>query len=64
MKHSLPLLTQFYVTAPQPCPYIDGRIERKLFTALQGKHAVTLNDTLSAQGFRRSQNILYRPQLH
>jgi len=61
MKHSLPLTTQFYVTAPQPCPYLDGRIERKLFTALQGEHAVLLNDALSAQGFRRSQNVLYRP---
>ncbi len=36
-------------------------MERKLFTALQGDHAHTLNDTLSKQGFRRSQNVLYRP---
>jgi arginine-tRNA-protein transferase len=36
-------------------------MERKLFTALQGDHAQTLNDTLSKQGFRRSQNVLYRP---
>lgn len=61
MRHSLPLATQFYVTAPQPCPYLDGRIERKLFTALQGDHANLLNDALSQQGFRRSQNVLYRP---
>ena len=33
----------------------------KLFTALQGDHAQRLNDTLSKQGFRRSQNVLYRP---
>ena len=36
-------------------------MERKLFTALQGDSAVELNDTLSKQGFRRSQNVLYRP---
>jgi len=36
-------------------------MERKLFTALQGEHAGKLNDTLSKQGFRRSQNVLYRP---
>ncbi|MCI2398464.1 arginyltransferase [Aliiroseovarius subalbicans] len=61
MRHTLPLAPQFYVTAPQPCPYLEGRMERKLFTALQGEHAATLNDTLSKQGFRRSQNVLYRP---
>ena len=36
-------------------------MERKLFTALQGEHAQKLNDSLSKQGFRRSQNVLYRP---
>ena len=36
-------------------------MERKLFTALQGEHATKLNDALSKQGFRRSQNVLYRP---
>jgi arginine-tRNA-protein transferase len=61
MRHSLPLTPQFYVTAPQPCPYLDGRRERKLFTALQGARASELNDKLSKQGFRRSQNVLYRP---
>jgi arginine-tRNA-protein transferase len=61
MRHTLPIAPQFYVTAPQPCPYLDGRMERKLFTALQGDQAQRLNDTLSKQGFRRSQNVLYRP---
>ena len=61
MRHSLPIAPQFYVTAPQPCPYLEGRMERKLFTALQGEFATKLNDTLSKQGFRRSQNVLYRP---
>ncbi len=61
MRHTLPIAPQFYVTAPQPCPYLEGRMERKLFTALQGEHAAKLNDSLSKQGFRRSQNVLYRP---
>lgn len=61
MRHTLPLAPQFYVTAPQPCPYLSGRMERKLFTALQDESAIRLNDELSKQGFRRSQNVLYRP---
>ena len=61
MRHTLPIAPQFYVTAPQPCPYLEGRSERKLFTALQGENAEKLNDALSKQGFRRSQNVLYRP---
>ncbi|MFV0360815.1 arginyltransferase [Tropicimonas sp.] len=61
MHHTLPIAPQFYVTAPQPCPYLAARMERKLFTALQGDHAGLLNDALSKQGFRRSQNVLYRP---
>ena len=56
MRHSLPQSHQFYVTAPQPCPYLAGKVERKLFTALQGDGACHLNDVLSHQGFRRSQN--------
>jgi len=61
MRHTLPIAPQFYVTAPQPCPYLPGQSERKLFTALSGEGAKALNDTLSKQGFRRSQNVLYRP---
>ena len=61
MRHTLPQSHQFYVTAPQPCPYLAGKVERKLFTALQGEGARHLNDVLSHQGFRRSQNVLYRP---
>jgi arginine-tRNA-protein transferase len=61
MRHTLPIAPQFYVTAPQPCPYLEGRMERKLFTALHGEGATQLNDALSKQGFRRSQNVLYRP---
>ena len=61
MRHTLPHAPQFYVTAPQPCPYLHGRAERKLFTALHGDNASDLNNALSRQGFRRSQNVVYRP---
>ncbi len=36
-------------------------MERKLFTSLFGDDAQALNNALSHQGFRRSQNVLYRP---
>lgn len=52
---------QFYLTAPAPCPYLEGRQERKVFTHLVGQHAPSLNDVLTQGGFRRSQNIAYRP---
>ena len=61
MRHSVPIAPQFYVTAPQACPYLENRQERKLFAALQGDEAQSLNNCLSKQGFRRSQNVLYRP---
>ncbi|HSF91955.1 MAG TPA: arginyltransferase [Paracoccaceae bacterium] len=61
MRYSLPVAPQFYVTAPQPCPYLDGQKERKLFTAAVGENASALNNALSRQGFRRSQNVIYRP---
>lgn len=53
-------LPMFYLTPPAPCPYLDGRVERKMFTHLSGLNADTLNDTLTHAGFRRSQNILYK----
>ncbi len=61
MRHTLPTAPQFYVTAPQSCPYLDNRVERKLFTTLVPETAQALNNTLSQQGFRRSQNVIYRP---
>ena len=52
---------QFFITAPSPCPYLNGRVERKVFTHLVGHEARSLNTQLSQGGFRRSQNIAYRP---
>lgn len=55
------LRSQFFLTGPRPCPYLPGRRERKLFTNLAGPDAAALHDELSLHGFRRSQNIAYRP---
>lgn len=52
---------QFYLTAPSPCPYLEGQEERKVFTHLVGARATELNDLLTHGGFRRSQSIAYRP---
>ena len=52
---------EFYVTAPQPCPYLPGRLERKLFTHLTHDKPPELVDRLLTTGFRRSQNIAYVP---
>jgi len=52
---------QFYLTAPAPCPYIEGKMERKVFTHLVGERAPASHEDLSQGGFRRSQNIAYRP---
>ncbi len=52
---------RFFVTTPSPCPYLEGKTERKVFTELSGQHAAELNDALGRIGFRRSQGVAYRP---
>ena len=49
------------MTTPSPCPYLPGKTERKVFTELNGQHSSELNDALGRIGFRRSQNVAYRP---
>jgi len=44
-----------------PCPYIEGMMERKLFTHIAGERAEEINNNLTHAGFRRSQTIAYRP---
>ena len=61
MHHHSTNSPQFFLTAPSPCPYIDGQLERKVFTHLVGDRAPQMNDLLTQGGFRRSQNIAYRP---
>lgn len=51
----------FFTTTPLPCPYLDGRTERRMVTELMGADAADLNDRLSLAGFRRSHTIAYTP---
>ncbi len=51
----------FFTTAPLPCPYIPGRMERKIVTELNGPDAEDLHESLSRAGFRRSHSIAYTP---
>lgn len=51
----------FYSTEPAPCPYLPGRQERRLVTFLEGANADRRHEELMRAGFRRSQNLVYRP---
>ncbi len=61
MTHHPQQSPQFFLTAPSPCPYLEDQMERKVFTHLVGDKASEINDLLTQGGFRRSQNIAYRP---
>ena len=52
---------RFFLTASSPCPYLPGREERKVFAHLPLSEGASINDALTQIGFRRSQNIAYRP---
>jgi len=54
-------LQTFFGTAPQPCPYLPGRVESKVVTELAGPNAQALHDGLVQAGFRRSHGLAYRP---
>ncbi len=43
------------------CPYVAGRVERKLVTELNGRDGVRFYNELSRGGFRRSHHLAYRP---
>ena len=49
------------MTSVAPCPYLPGKTERKVFANLPFSEGVHVNDELTQAGFRRSQNIAYRP---
>lgn len=52
---------RFYITKTAPCPYLPGREERKVFASLPFRDGAAVNDELTQAGFRRSQQIAYRP---
>ncbi len=51
----------FYRTFPLPCPYMEGRMEQRVFTVLTGSDSNMLFDLLSRAGFRRSLDTVYQP---
>ncbi len=51
----------FYLTAPEPCPYLPGRLERKVVARLGVSDAKALHDALARAGFRRTRRLVYRP---
>jgi leucyl-tRNA---protein transferase len=51
----------FFSTEPAPCPYLAGRLERRVVTALTGDDPDGLHDRLLRAGFRRAQGYAYRP---
>ncbi len=54
-------LRHFFATPPTPCPYLAERSERKVVTLLAGDDPDRLHQALSEAGFRRSQDLAYRP---
>ena len=61
MTAAPPAAARFYYSAPAPCPYVAGRVERRIFADLSGPHAAFSYDLLSEAGFRRSLGFAYRP---
>ncbi len=52
----------FHRSIPLPCPYVGGRFERRILAELSPDMVSGgLFDDLTAAGFRRSHNVIYRP---
>jgi arginyl-tRNA--protein-N-Asp/Glu arginylyltransferase len=52
----------FHRSVPLPCPYVEGRLERRIAAELDAQQVRSgLFDDLTAAGFRRSHNMIYRP---
>lgn len=60
-QHFFSRQLRFFMTASAPCPYLPGQFERKVFANLPFSDGADVNDALTQAGFRRSQNIAYRP---
>ena len=52
---------QLYLSPPHPCPYLDNREAQMLIADPADPEPRLLYDALSAQGFRRSSQMIYRP---
>jgi arginine-tRNA-protein transferase len=52
----------FHRSVPLPCPYVEGRFERRIVAELSREQVRSgLFDDLTAAGFRRSHTMMYRP---
>ncbi|MDP7667773.1 MAG: arginyltransferase [Rhodospirillales bacterium] len=51
----------FFVTGAMPCPYLKGRIERRVVTELIAVGKECAYEALSRAGFRRSHGLAYAP---
>ncbi len=51
----------FFHTSPMPCPYLPGRMERRLVADISGHRGRSSHDLLARAGFRRTQSLSYRP---
>jgi arginyl-tRNA--protein-N-Asp/Glu arginylyltransferase len=51
----------FFSTELAPCPYLENRLERRLVTLIDGSDPDRLHERLMQAGFRRSQELAYRP---
>jgi leucyl-tRNA---protein transferase len=52
----------FHRSVPLPCPYLEGRFERRIVAELSPQQVRSgLFNDLTAAGFRRSHNMIYRP---
>jgi leucyl-tRNA---protein transferase len=54
-------MQQFFSTELAPCPYLPGRLERRLVTSLDRADADHRHEQLMQAGFRRAQRLAYRP---
>jgi|TARA_B100001741_G_scaffold72307_1_gene58248 Putative arginyl-tRNA:protein arginylyltransferase len=53
--------TYFFITEPSPCPYLQGKKERRLIADTRGCDEAVVQSLLSENGFRRSHDVLYTP---
>lgn len=51
----------FVGTSALPCPYLPGKVERKVITQIPTQHADQFHADLIRAGFRRSHGMAYRP---
>jgi arginine-tRNA-protein transferase len=54
-------LQNYYVLEPNLCPFLRGRVDRKLLTEVSGPQAQRTYESLTLSGFRRSHRFAYRP---